>query len=509
MSAGNAFSRWLADNSRRVPDKVFIHSIDQGKAITHGEMSGLCGGITRCLAERGIGPNDRVALLANNSVEHLAVYFGVLAYGATICTINIEMNETYFEEILKSLGARLHLYERGLDLERFAEAVPGEWLALGDWVTDGSDGFMAEAERAAASGIAPINERKDVAAIFYTSGTEARPKGVVCAFAELEDNVVPTAEAFGVTADDRILDFRSFNWVSAQVLSALGPLCRGATLLLARKFSHSRYFDWVRDYKATIGAGNPTTIAMLINRPVAIKGAEVPHLRFLTSSSAPLLAEDWKAFEERYGIPIAQGYGASEAMWIAGSNETTRRFGSVGKPLPYQHVRIVDDSGNDMPPGEIGAIEVGRHPDNEYRYLAPDGSLRINAKGRIRTGDMGYLDEDGYLYVTGRTKDLIIRGGVNISPVEIDNLVRELDEVAEAATVGVPDPIYGEEVVVFVAPRPGARLSSDAVLAHCAKTLARAKMPKAVAFRDALPKTDRGKLDRGALAAAWKADHTD
>ena len=502
------FLRWLERNALRCPDKVFIHSIDQDKSITHGEMFALCRRIARYLEGRGIKAKDRVALLANNSLDHLAVYLGVLAYGATICTINVEMNQTYFDRILRAVGARLLLYERGLGLERLADEAPGEWLALGEWQRDGGDGFFAALEPTPpARGVAPVNARHDIAAIYYTSGTESEPKGVVCTFAELYDNIEPTADAFGLTADDRVLDFRSFNWVSAQSLSVLGPLCKGATLLLARKFSHHRYFDWVRTHKATIGVNNPTTINMLINRPVDIKGTDVPHLRFLTSSSAPLMVEDWKAFEKMYGIPVAQGYGTSETIWIAGSNETTRRLGSVGKPLAYQHVRIVDDDGMELPPGELGAIEVGREPSNEYCYLASDGTVRVKASGRLRTGDLGYCDKEGYLYLSGRTKDLIIRGGVNIAPVEIDNLIQELAAVAEVGTVGVPDRIYGEEVVVYIAPKPGAALSAEAVRAHCQRRLPDFKMPKEILFVDTLPKTARGKLDRQALAAAWKRSH--
>ena len=298
-----------------------------------------------------------------------------------------------------------------------------------------------------------------MASIFYTSGTASKPKGVVCTFAELLENVEPTADAFGIGEDDRVLDFRSYNWMSAQVLSFLGPLARGATLYMARRFSQSRYFDWIREFGITVAACNPTAINMLVNRPIPVSGADLPHLRYVTSSSAALMVADWKAFEEMYGIPVAQGCGTSETGWIAGSNERTRRMGSVGRPHAYQNLTIVDEAGNPLPAGEIGAIEMGRHPDNEFRYLAEDGGYRVNSRGRARTGDLGYLDADGYLYITGRARDLIIRGGINIAPTEIDNLVLQMPGVAEAATVGVPDRIYGEEVVVYVVARPrrGAR----------------------------------------------------
>jgi acyl-CoA synthetase (AMP-forming)/AMP-acid ligase II len=499
------FLRWLEDNQRRHPDKVFIEAIDQGKSITHGELYALARRIGGALATRGIGANDRVALLSNNSIEHLAAYIGTLAYGATICTINVEMNEAHFEHILAAVDAPLVLYEEGLGLERFAGRFGDAWVPLGTWRANGGEGFYREvADAAPWEGTAPVATRNDVASVFYTSGTESTPKGVVGTYAHLFDNVEPVADAFAMGADDRVLDYRSYNWVSAQVLSALAPLCRGATLLMARRFSASRFFDWVRDHRATIAAGNPTVINMLVNRPVEVTARDVPHLRFVTSSSAPLLVQDWKNFESIYGIPVCQGYGSSEAIWISGSNESARRMGSVGKPLPYHRLTIVGADGNALPAGETGAIVVNPGEDHDFRYLAEDGSYRIHASGRLDIGDIGYLDADGFLFVTGRTKDLIIRGGVNIAPLEIDNVVSELDAVAEAAAVGVPDRIYGEEVVLYVAPRDDSGLTAEVVLDHCRSRLPAAKLPKQIIFKDALPKNDRGKIDRNAMAEMWK-----
>ncbi len=506
--AGGSFLRWLENNNQRCPDKVFIHSIEQNRSITHGEMYDLARRIGRYLHGRGIGLNDRVALLSNNSLEHLSVYIAVLCYGATICTIHVEMNAAYFENILNATNARLVIYQEGLGLEKLAGKVPGDWIPLGSLTPDapgGNEGFFAEIEKLPDGNWASLpHERDDIASIFYTSGTASTPKGVVCSHGELYDNTEPTADAFGMTADDRILDFRSFNWMSAQVLSALGPLCKGATLLMARRFSQSRFFDWVRDHKATISAGNPTVINMLINRPSEIRATDIPHFRFITSSSAPLMVEDWRRFEELYGITICQGYGSSETGWIAGSSEKAHRMGTVGRPLPYQQVRIVNDKGDALATGEIGRVELGRGPDAEYRYLADDGSIRVYATGRTQTGDMGFYDSDGFLIVTGREKDLIIRGGVNIAPVEIDNIVLQMPEVAEVATVGVPDRIFGEEVVVYITVRPGAEIDGAKVIDHCRGRLPDIKLPKQVIFQDLLPKTERGKMDRNALAEAWK-----
>jgi acyl-coenzyme A synthetase/AMP-(fatty) acid ligase len=311
-------------------------------------------------------------------------------------------------------------------------------------------------------------------------------------------------QAFGMSSADRVYDFRSFNWSSGQSLGVLGPLAHGATLVMAKRFSASRFFDDLRSHRVTIAAGTPTTINMLLNTEQRIDAKALPELRFITSSSAPLAPQEWRRFEEHFGIAVAQGYGSSETAWIAANPGRERRIGSVGKPLAYHRLAIVDALGRSVPAGEIGEVEVGAFDDNAYRYLGDDGTVEIAGRGRWRTGDMGFLDADGFLHLTGREKELIIRGGVNISPVEIDGVLMQRAEIAEAATVGVPDRIWGEEVVSYVVLRPGMGFAPDELMAFCATQLPAFKTPKQILLRDELPKSERGKLDRKALVAEWR-----
>jgi acyl-coenzyme A synthetase/AMP-(fatty) acid ligase len=501
---------WIAANAAKSPDKVFIDSVDQHKSITYGQFKELCDRMAQFLKAEGIGPNDRVAMLSNNSIEHLGVYMGVMAYGATVCTIHVEMNAVYFEQILNALKPKLTLFEDTedrIDADHLNSVTPGDWMPLGEWHADlASTGFYGELDQRSPEPVEPVSHWEDDASIYYTSGTASAPKGCIVTYRELIENTPPTAEGLGLTEDDRILEFRAFNWISAQVLSGLSPLSKGATIVLARKFSQSRYFDWIRDSKATIGVCNPTGLAMFLNRHIDIHHEDIPHLRFMTSSSAPLMPETWKQFEEKYGIPVAQGYGCSEIGWIAVSNEHNRRFGTVGKPLPYHKLAVVDDDGKELPRGEMGEIELGGFETNLYRYLDETGEEQIHARNRLRTGDLGIMDEDGYVRVTGRAKDLIIRGGVNISPAEVDNILLQMPALAEAATIGVPDTIYGEEVVCYVAPKAGQSVTASDVLAHCQNRLPEFRMPKQIIVRDRLPKTERGKMHRLQLQDEWKAE---
>jgi long-chain acyl-CoA synthetase len=495
---------WIDRAAKRDPHKTYIVSVDDRRTISYGQLRRLTRQIATFLAGRGIRGKDRIALLAGNSIEHLVCYIGVMAYGATVCTIHVEMNRHHLANIIRVLNPRLTIFETGLGLDQILENASVPFLPLGSCDKDADDGFYRSLIHCEPTDITLASTGwRDDACILFTSGTSAQPKGVVLTFRELLSNVGPTADGLGLNIDDRIYDFRSFNWCSAQVLSALGPLYRGATLILGRKFTRSRYFQHVAEFGATITAGNPTTINMLLNGDDTLNADASPSLRFVISSSAPLLSEDWRRFEQRFGIPIAQSYGCSEIGWIATNPGQNRHLGTVGKPLPYLKLAVVNDRGETLSTGQIGHVEVGGFPDNDYRYIAEDGTIKTNSRGRLQPGDIGFLDADGHLHVTGREKELIIRGGINISPLEIDSILMQRPEIIEVATVGVPDQTYGEEVVSFVVARPGAKINIDDLLRYCSTCLPASKAPKQIVQSDSLPKTARGKLDRRALTENW------
>jgi long-chain acyl-CoA synthetase len=504
----NLLRNWIDRAAERDPDKAYIVSVDDRRSFSYRQLQRLSRQIATFLAEGRIRTNDRIALLASNSIEHLVCYIGVMAYGATICTIHVEMNRGHLAQILLALNPRLAVFDESLQLGDVLASISAPCLPLGAVDERAGGAFFGKVAECEPADTIPTGSRpQDDACILFTSGTSARPKGVVLTFRELLSNVEPTADGLGMTGADRIYDFRSFNWCSAQVLSALAPLSRGATLILGKKFTRSRFFQNVADHDATITAGNPTTINMLLNGDDPPKAQALSSLRFVISSSAPLLSEDWRRFEQHFGIPVAQSYGCSEIGWIATNPGASRHLDTVGKPAPYLKLAIVNDRGQPVPVGEIGHVEVGSFPDNDYRYLADDGTIKIHSRGRLRTGDVGFLDTDGYLHITGREKDLIIRGGINISPHEIDSILMQRLEVIEVATVGIPDRTYGEEVVSFVVARPGANIDVDDLLRYCGTFLPAYKAPKQIVLSNHLPKTARGKLDRRALAQQWTSSH--
>ncbi len=495
---------WIERAARRGPDKTWVVSAEDGGSVSYGQLRDVIGRFAALLRQRGLGRNDRVALLANNSIEHLLCYFGVMAAGATVCTVHIEMNRNQLGNIFERLKPRLILYQDGLALDDLLAATAVPRLRLGRWDKPETGTLFDELERLPPSEPQGAAQPDDDAIILFTSGTSATPKGVILNYREYLLNIDPLAEGFGITADDRLYDFRPFSWNSAQTLGALAVVNRGATLVLAEKFSASRFFQHLREHEVTISTGNPTTINILLNSEQNARRDDVPKLRFITSSSAPLLLEEWKRFEQKFGIPVAQGCGASEASWIAAIPGERRRLGTVGRPFAYHDLAIVDSEGRRLPAGEIGYVELGGLGDHPFRYLGDDGEVKVHSRGRFRTGDLGSLDAEGFLTLSGREKELIIRGGAKISPVEIDLFLMQHADVIEAATIGVPDAVYGEEVMSYVVARPG--VDADTLLRYCAGALPAFKAPKRIVLSaSSLPKTERGKLDRRALAERWKS----
>ena len=500
----------IADQATAFGDKPYMVAIDQDeKCLSYNDLWRLGNKMAHYFRERGLKANDRVLMLAENSLEFVATFIGVQRCGGNIATANVEMNRAHISEIIQAVDPILVLVQEGLGLEELRDPNSDtEWLPLGNWnPTSGSTGFFGELESYPDTDHVPeVCGPDDIAVIFYTSGTEAKPKGVMQAHSAVWPNYDATADCVELSEHDRVLDSRSYTWLSSQNMSLGGPLARGATVYMAKKFSRSRYFEWVKKYEINMGVAVPTILNMFLNKPVDIHGTDISHLRFIMTSSAPMLPENWMRFEEQYGIRICQSAGCSEGGLMCSHRGAARKIGTIGLPLKYQNVRLLNEDGNEVPDGEPGQIVVSGQQ-KSWGYLHADGRVE-KLPLEHRTGDLGQFDEDGHLTVVGRLKDLIIRGGVNISPVEIDNILSRHPDIADAAACSIPDKVYGEEVICYVVARPSSDLTAEAVIAHCSETLAPFKTPKQVVFTNVLPTNDRGKLDRKALTGAWKTENT-
>jgi len=482
----------LLDSQRYFGSKAYIISVDQHKSLSFNEVSEYTSRMANFLKDRKISKNSKICLIGKNSVETLIILFGVLRYGAIVCPINFEESRENISRIINRVKPELCLYDKDLD----SKWIPGGPISFGY-----SDASQKEAdifsllEHFSPFFDEPLGECGDIAEILFTSGTTETPKGVVISRKGLFLMVDEVIKKLQITDDDRLLEYRAYSWASTQLLSIFSTLRVGATLILARKFSRSKFPEWLRKYNVTISSGVPTVINILVSDPVELGKNDVPTLKYMTSSSAPLSVEKQSEFESIYGIRINQMAGMTEAGWMIGNPPKKSKIGSVGTPFLHKQIFILDEEGHELPQGQEGEIVV-RGQSLAMGYLNEGGKVDPFPKEGFRTGDIGYKDSEGYVFITGRKKDLIIRGGVNISPKEITDRVMHYPGVKEAVTIGVPDRIYGEEVACFIVPKETMKISSEDIVSHCRATLPDFKLPKIIRVLDQIPKTERGKVSK-------------
>jgi acyl-coenzyme A synthetase/AMP-(fatty) acid ligase len=488
----------LSEQARRFGDRVYLECVDPPGRLTFAQLDAGCHRVAHFLAGRGVRANERVTLLGDNSPAFVMLFFGILRYGATVNPLNAEVLGPDLPRILYDVAPRLIFWDRALgDQAAAAVAASGVEAIVFDEL------MPRLGDRPASPCPQRVGGPSDVAVLDYTSGTTAAAKGVALTHDAFAYGCDGPARRFDFRESDRVLEYRSLAWASPQLLSLGGTLQTGTRLVLARKFSHHQFFDWIRDQRVSIVIGVPTVINMLLDRPLALTVADFPGLRFMTSSSAPLSVERQLEFEDRYSIPIVQGCGMTEAGWMAGNPPDARRPGSVGPPMPHVAASIRSESGAPCRPGEEGELVVSG-PQMASAYLTARDRLEPIPQDGFFTGDLARIDADGYLYITGRKKEVIIRGGVNVAAAEITTALLAHAAVTDAATIGVPDAVYGEAIVSFVAPRPGHRVTPAEMQEHCGTRLAAFKVPAHVIVVDAIPKTERGKVARRVLEELWR-----
>ncbi|ULR55057.1 class I adenylate-forming enzyme family protein [Streptomyces deccanensis] len=462
---------------------------DGRQALTNVQLLRRVQAAARQLQDLGIGPGDVVALKLTNRVEFVLLLFAAWRLGATITPVNPSMTDVEVARQLKDSGARLLVGEDGE-----AAAVDGTAvLAVGELREGG----------AAEPGEAPLPDPSALALLIYTSGTTGVPKGVMLDHANIDAMADMGRRALEVGPADRCLLILPLFHVNGIVVSTLIPLLAGASVAIADRFRPETFFDVVERERPTFFSAVPTIYTMLAALPDTVR-PDTSSLRFGVCGAAPASAELLTRFEARYGFPLVEGYGLSEGTCASTINPVAgpRRAGTVGLPFPGQEIRIVDPGGSEVPPGVDGEVVV-RGPNVMRGYLGrPEETAKVIVDGWLHTGDVGRVDADGYLTLVGRSKDMIIRGGENIYPKEIEDVLVGYPSVLEAAVIGVPDEKWGEVVVAYVQPRPGGHVDPSALQALCARSLTGFKRPTAFFVVEAIAKNAVGKIDKVALRAA-------
>ncbi|HEX8503549.1 MAG TPA: long-chain-fatty-acid--CoA ligase [Pyrinomonadaceae bacterium] len=496
----------LEARAAAAPEKVFLYSEADGRRFTYREFDAAVNRAANLLSARGVGRGDAVSLLLPNSPEYVVAYFACFKLGALAGPVNSLLKPEEMAYVVGNSEARLLLY--GSPFAEQVGALRREVKTLREAVVFDDEG-AATGGHAAEPGAWGGTElaRGDEAIIIYTSGTTGRPKGCLLTHGNLLANARQIAEWLGFDEDDRLLTVMPLFHMNAVSVTTASALYAGGSTVVSPRFSASRHWQIVSDYGVTSFGSVATMLSMLLaTYPGGVpEGLNTERLRFAMCGSAPVPAEVMRRFEETFGCLVVEGYGLSESTCRSTFNppDRGRRPGSCGKAIGNE-MRVVDEEDRELPDGEAG--EIVMRGENVFKgyFRNDEATARAFRGGWFHTGDVGYRDADGFYHIIDRKSDMIIRGGENIYPREIDELLYKHPSVAEAAAFGVPDELYGEEVAAFVVLREGHAASPEEIAAHCRAHLADFKCPKTVRVVASLPKGPTGKVLKRELQALWR-----
>jgi malonyl-CoA/methylmalonyl-CoA synthetase len=472
-----------------------------GRVWSFAELEARSAAHARMLRGFGLEPGDRVAVQAEKSVEALLLYLGTVRAGGVYLPLNTAYTTHELAYFLGDAEPRVVVVQPGLAAEIGALAPLATVLTL-DALGRGS---AATAADAAAGPFETVPRAPDdLAAILYTSGTTGRSKGAMLTHRNLASNAATLKEYWRFTAADRLLHALPIYHTHGLFTATNTLLAAGGAMLFLPRFDLDEIFRLLP--RATAMMGVPTFYTRMLADP-RLDRAAVAHMRLFVSGSAPLLAETHRAFRERTGHAILERYGMTEtSMNSSNPYEGERRPGTVGFPLPGISIRITEpETGRPLPVGEIGMIEVkGPNVFKGYWNNPEKTAAEFRADGYFITGDLGRFDEEGYLSIVGRGKDLVISGGLNVYPKEVEEAIDALPGVVESAVIGCPHQDLGEAVTAVVVRAPGAALDEAAVQRALDGRLARFKCPKRVLVVDELPRNSMGKVQKNLLRERYR-----
>ena len=478
------------------PDKVFLLSEADQREFTYREFEATVGRVAGMLAAHGIGKGDVVSLLLPNGVEYIIAYFACWQMGALAGPVNGHLKAQEIEYVVSNSEAKLMLVN-----SEFLEKV--EKIRVPTVVFD--------SERQVEHGFKKENKNQltpeDEAIIIYTSGTTGKPKGCLLTHGNVIANARQISQWLGFNEKDRLLTVMPLFHMNAVSVTTMSALYAGGSTVVSPKFSASRFWQIISDYQITSFGSVATMLSMLLSTyPDGVpEGLKTDQLRFAMCGSAPVPAEILRRFEETFKCLVIEGYGLSESTCRSTFNppDERRRPGSCGLPIGNE-MRVVDEEDRDVPDGELGEI-VLRGENILKGYFKNEAATETAFRnGWFHTGDIGYRDADGFYFIVDRKSDMIIRGGENIYPREIDEVLYQHQQIASAAVIGIPDELYGEEVAAVVVLKPGAKTSEQGVIEFCKARLADYKCPKTVRFVDDIPKGPTGKLLKRELARMFR-----
>ncbi|MFC6159913.1 long-chain-fatty-acid--CoA ligase [Kribbella jiaozuonensis] len=482
----------LSESAAMYPDHPAIRLDDD--VLRYTDLDDAAARMVTLLREYGVQPGDRVGLMLPNVPEFAIVFFGVLRAGGVAVPMNPLLKRREVEYYLADSGARVLFgwHEVAAEAEAGAKAADAQLLPIAPQEFRALVGEREPAELVSRDG-------DDTAVILYTSGTTGRPKGAELTHAGLNTNQAVTARTLTkVGPDDVVMGCLPLFHVFGLTCGLNSAIANGATLTLIPRFSPAKALEVIQRDKVTVFEGVPTMYAAMLGVPNRDE-YDVSTLRTCVSGGAALPVEVLRGFEQAFGCIILEGYGLSETSPVASFNhpDAVRKPGSIGTPIEGVRMRVVDENRTPVQPGEIGEIQIGGHNVMKSYWNKPDETAAtIDADGWLSTGDMARQDEDGYFFIVDRKKDLLIRGGYNVYPREVEEVLYEHPAVAEAAVVGIPHASLGEEIGAAIALKDGTSATPEELRDFVKGRIAAYKYPRAVWIVDELPKGPTGKIQR-------------
>ena len=490
--------RILSSRARVSGSLEALVEVERGRRFSYAELNARSNRAAHLLREQGVRAGDRVALLMGNGVEYLESYFGTAKLGAVTVPLNWRLVPDELEFILRDSGAGTLIFDA--EFAATAEALSGRDLPVRHWLCVGDDRPGFASDYAALLEAAPELEPKlgaadeDLLFLMYTSGTTGRPKGVV----HTHDSMLWSSLTVLTTAEirrrDRYLQMLPLFHIGA-LTPSIATLHIGGTLVMLRRFDPDAVFEVIEREQVTTGLAVPAMLQFMWASGRRAS-ADLSTLRSLLSGAAPVPVSLIRQYAE-IGVEIQQVYGLTESggpACLVGSEDALRKAGSTGPAFMHTEVRVVDEGGSDVGPGEVGEVIIrGRHVMKEY-WNRPEATAETLRGGWLHSGDLATVDADGHVYIRDRAKDMIISGGENVYPAEVEDALASHPAVLEVAVIGMPSAKWGESAAAVVVRLPGQELEAAELLAYAREKLAAFKLPRVVEFVDALPRNPTGKI---------------
>jgi len=491
--------RFLVDKQADLqPDKVFVFAPEPKLELTYGQLKESSIKVGKQLLKMGIKKGDRVSFFMGNGYQTVKIFVGAMYSGLIVAPLNLLAQPSQLSYVLGHAEPRL-VFVTELNRERLEAAIRDAGKDIRIMVVDKHAGEIFPDEDLAGYELPEVTE-DDPALLLYTSGTTGVPKGVILTQKNMAAGGENVTLAHCLQPADRGLVSLALYHINAEIVSIMGPLVSGSSIVVPERFSVTAFWPLMSEYQCTWFSVVPTIVSYLVSGSEIIgKGYDLSRLRFGRSASAPLPPSLQKEFEEKFRCHIVETMGITETAAPIFSNPldpAKRKIGSPGQPVGCQ-VKIIDRQGHEVPRGTPGELMIrGDCVMKEYFKDPGKTAEALEPDGWFHTGDLGYMDEDDFVFVTGRLKELIIKGGENIAPREIDECFYLHPAIQDAAAVGIPDKHYGEEIMVCYTLRPDCSVSEPELRDHCLRHLGKYKTPKLIILIEELPKGPSGKIQR-------------